>query len=138
MIYNPDKHHRRSIRLKGYDYSQSGAYFITIVAQNRECLFGQAINGVINLNNAGNMIQEKWEELKNRFKHVNIDAFIVMPNHLHGIVIVNENVGASLVDAQNNANNIKPSKMIPNNILDDPNNNVHSDHNRAGTRPAPC
>ncbi|MCD6400671.1 MAG: hypothetical protein J7L73_01965 [Anaerolineales bacterium] len=80
------KHNRRSIRLKGYDYSQPGAYFITIVTQNREFLFGDVINGKMVLNAAGLMIQNVWNELPKRFSNIEMDETIVMPNHFHGII----------------------------------------------------
>lgn len=79
---------RRSIRLKGYDYSQAGAYFITIVTQDRKHLFGEVINGEMLLNEAGRMILAEWEALPQRFPTVEIDAFVVMPNHVHGIIVI--------------------------------------------------
>ena len=88
MKYDPDIHHRRSIRLKGYDYSQAGAYFVTICTQNRECLFGEILDGEMALNDAGRMIKTIWHELPEHYPGVGIDAFQVMPNHMHGIVIV--------------------------------------------------
>ncbi|HEY64384.1 MAG TPA: hypothetical protein G4O02_07405 [Caldilineae bacterium] len=91
--YDPERHHRRSIRLKGYDYSQPGAYFITIVTQNRECLFGEIMDGQIRLNDAGRMIERWWLELNHKFPTIHTDVYVVMPNHFHGIVIV---VGADL------------------------------------------
>jgi len=94
--FDPDKHHRRSIRLRGYDYAQAGAYFITIVAQGRECLLGQVVNDEMQLNDAGRMIWDEWQALAHRFPAVELDQFVVMPNHVHGIVRI---VGASLVDA---------------------------------------
>ncbi len=95
MPYDPFKHHRRSIRLKGYDYSQAGAYFVTICTQNRECLFGEIVQGEMCLNDAGKMIIRWWDELSNKFPMFDPDAFVVMPNHLHGIGIISD-VGATL------------------------------------------
>ncbi len=96
MPYDPFKHHRRSIRLKGYDYSQAGAYFVTICAQNRECLFGEiAEGGEMRLNDAGAMIVRWWDELSNKFPTFEPDAFVVMPNHIHCIVVITD-VGATL------------------------------------------
>jgi putative transposase len=110
MKYNPDIHHRRSIRLKHYDYSQSGAYFVTICTQNKTCLFGDLIDGQMILNGPGRMLQKEWDTLSERFSEIELDAFVVMPNHIHGIIFI---VGAPLVSA-------------------------HSfDQDRAGTRPAP-
>jgi len=88
MTYNPDFHHRRSTRIKDYDYSQSGVYFVTICTQNRECLFGEIGDGQMLLNSAGLMVQKEWEELPLRFPNVEIGAFTVMPNHLHALLII--------------------------------------------------
>ena len=88
MPYDPTRHHRRSIRLKGYDYSQAGAYFITICTQDRACLFGKVVNGEMRLNDAGRMVLAEWNMLPERFPHVVLDAFVVMPNHVHGIVVI--------------------------------------------------
>jgi putative transposase len=84
--YNPDIHHRRSIRLGNYDYSQAGAYFVTLCAQDKECLFGEINDGEMKLNEAGEMVQGVWEQLQDRFCDIELDAFIVMPNHIHGII----------------------------------------------------
>ncbi len=91
--FNPEKHHRRSIRLKGYDYSQPGAYFITICTKNRKCLFGNIINGKMILNDAGHIAQNCWLEIPNHYSNVILDEFVIMPNHIHGIIIIN--VGAN-------------------------------------------
>jgi len=99
MKYNPDIHHRRSVRLRGYDYSQAGLYFITICTQNRLCLFGEIKNGEIILNDAGIMIDKWWNELKHKYRNIKLHEQIIMPNHLHGIIqIINEtgSVGADL------------------------------------------
>ena len=98
MKYNPDIHHRRSIRLKGYDYSQAGLYFVTICTQNQLCLFGEIKNDEIISNDAGKMVEHQWQNLICRFDNIKLHKFIVMPNHFHGIV---ECVGAPLVGAQN-------------------------------------
>ena len=91
--YDPAIHHRRSIRLQGYDYSQAGAYFVTICSQNRRCLFGEIVNGELRLNDAGEMICRWYEELGNKFPDIECDAFVCMPNHVHFVVV---NVGADL------------------------------------------
>jgi len=102
---------RQSIRLKGYDYSKEGLYFITLVCQNRLPLFGKINNGVMLLNDAGKMIELEWLKLKSRFPNIELHEFVVMPDHFHGIVEITDavsNVGASLVDARNEAeSNIK-------------------------------
>jgi REP element-mobilizing transposase RayT len=74
--------------LKGYDYSQPGAYFITICTQDRACLFGEVVDGEMRLNDAGQMVQDVWDELPAFYPGVQTDAFIVMPNHIHGIIIL--------------------------------------------------
>jgi REP element-mobilizing transposase RayT len=83
---------RRSIRLRGYDYSQAGAYFITICTQNRLCLFGEIVDGGMRLNAAGKMVKTVWDEIPAYYPSIDIDEFIVMPNHIHGIVSI---VGAA-------------------------------------------
>ncbi|WP_058868183.1 transposase [Chloracidobacterium thermophilum] len=98
MKYDPARHHRRSIRLQGYDYSQAGAYFITICTQDRACLFGEIVNGNMRLNDAGRMV-EKWRcEINRKFPWVETDEHIIMPNHFHGIIVINAPtpVGADL------------------------------------------
>jgi len=82
------EHHRRSIRLRGYDYSENGAYFVTICTRNREHLFGEIKNEEMRLNDAGRMIDRWWYELGNRFPDIELDAFVVMPNHIHGIIVI--------------------------------------------------
>ena len=97
MKYDPQKHHRRSIRLKGYDYSQEGAYFVTIVAQNRACLFGDVVNGEMQLNDAGQMLQSQWDALPERFPNIESDEFVVMPNHFHGILVIADKIHVGAV-----------------------------------------
>ena len=86
MTYDPDRHHRRSIRLKGYDYTQAGAYFVTICAYQRECLFGQVENGAMVSSQYGHLAEQCWQVLPRDFPRVELDVFVVMPNHLHGII----------------------------------------------------
>ena len=95
MKHKVEKQHRRSIRLKGYDYANSGAYFVTIVTQGRECLFGEIVNAETRLNDAGSAIERWWFELNNKFRTVETDDFVIMPNHFHGIVVIAD-VGADL------------------------------------------
>ena len=118
MKYDPQKHHRRSIRLKGYDYSRAGAYFITICTKDRACLFGEVVDGEIQLNDMGHMVYQEWTHLPNRFPNIDLDAFIAMPNHIHGIIVITDvdPVGAGLVPAQPVAQNDHaptPSGAIP-------------------------
>ena len=100
--YNPSIHHRRSIRLKEYDYSQPGAYFITICTHNKQCRFGKVFDGDMVLNELGVIAREQWLCLTERFINITLGEFVIMPNHMHGIIIVNEqNVGAGFTPAQN-------------------------------------
>ncbi len=96
MKFDPRIHHRRSIRLKGYDYRQAGGYFVTLVTQGREMMFGDVINGEMILNPAGEMIVRWWLKLPNKFPTVNVDIFMPTPNHFHGIIFIEEPVGADL------------------------------------------
>lgn len=88
MSYNPDIHHRRSIRLKEYDYTQSGVYFVTIVTYQREPWFGEVVNGVVNLNPLGEIAWREWFKAAKLRPYVELfdDEFVVMPNHAHGII----------------------------------------------------
>ena len=81
MTYNPLIHHRRSIRLKGYDYSQAGFYFVTICVQNMKCLFGEITNSEMILNDAGKMVEKWCAELSHKFPDIMVDTYIIMPNH---------------------------------------------------------
>lgn len=88
--------HRRSLRLQGYDYTQAGAYFVTICTQSRACLFGDVVDEKMLLNEAGRIVQSEWEALPGRFSGIDVDASIVMPNHAHGILWINP-VGARFI-----------------------------------------
>jgi putative transposase len=90
MKYNPAIHHRRSIRLKNYDYSQAGAYFITICTLNRECLLGNVIDATINLSQYGVIAEQVWHQIPYHFPSISLDAAVVMPNHFHGIIVFSE------------------------------------------------
>lgn len=88
MRFDPDVHHRQSIRLREYDYAAEGAYFVTICVHQRECLLGQVMDGVMVLNPAGEAVRVVWEGLPARFTKVALDAFVLMPNHFHGVIII--------------------------------------------------
>ncbi|MBI1920835.1 MAG: hypothetical protein HYS23_07100 [Geobacter sp.] len=88
MKYNPDIHHRRSIRLRDYDYSANGAYFVTVCVQGRESLFGAVVDGVMESSEAGRMVEEWWAKLAENSPNVLTDSFVVMPNHFHGIIVL--------------------------------------------------
>jgi putative transposase len=103
--FNPDIHHRQTVRLKAYDYSQASAYFITVCTHERECLFGGVADGEIRLNGFGEIVREEWLRSAEIRQEIEIDAFVVMPNHLHGIIVINNDVGATRWVAQNNGQN---------------------------------
>jgi REP element-mobilizing transposase RayT len=86
--YDPQKHHRRSIRLKGWDYRRPGWYFVTMVVQNRECLFGRVENKKMVLNDFGKICNECWLAIPDHFKNVQLDEYQIMPNHVHGIIVI--------------------------------------------------
>lgn len=92
--YNSEIHHRRSIRLKGYDYSRNGGYFITICTKDRACFFGEIKNGEMVLNGYGLIAQEEWIRTGDMRKNIIMDEFVIMPNHIHGIIVVNAPGGA--------------------------------------------
>lgn len=98
MKFNPKIHHRRSIRLKGYDYARADLYFITLSCQSKACLFGEIQNGEMLLNDAGKMVENEWLMLMPRFQNIELQSYVVMPNHFHGIL---EIVGTTPVGAQN-------------------------------------
>jgi putative transposase len=79
---------RRSIRLQGYDYTQAGAYFVTICAQGRECLFGEVVDGEMVLNTYGRVVATVWQRIPRHFARVELDEWVVMPNHMHGIIAI--------------------------------------------------
>jgi REP element-mobilizing transposase RayT len=110
MEYNPDSHHRRSIRLKDYDYSQAGAYFVTICTHNKKCMFGDVINGEMKSNEIGIVVNQCWIAIPQHFPDVVLDEFIVMPNHVHGITILN--VGAKNVSPLPNASDSNRAKNV--------------------------
>lgn len=91
MIYNPKIHHRRSIRLKGYDYSKEGLYYLTICVQNRKCLFGKITDKKMMLNDSGKMIEKWYFELENKYPNTKCREYVVMPNHFHCIIEIMEN-----------------------------------------------
>jgi len=114
MTYNPARHHRRSIRLKGYDYSRAGMYYITICCQDRICRFGEIVRAnqsgspEMMLNKYGQIALMEWEKLPERFPNVALDVYQIMPNHIHGIIVLNENpvgsVGAGFTPAPTSQN----------------------------------
>jgi putative transposase len=106
-------HKRHSTRLRGYDYSQPGAYFITICTHSRELLFGEIIDGEMLLNAAGQIVMEEWMRTPSVRSEMGIDEFVVMPNHVHGIVVIAENNDFPAVGAHGRAPLHQPTHRKP-------------------------
>jgi putative transposase len=139
MKYNPDKHHRKSIRLQGYDYTQTGMYFITICIWQRECLLGTLVGAgsqrlsninddinepaptYIELSRYGQVVQYNWNILAKKFSNVQLDEFVIMPNHVHGIIQLTTSGGEALSEiirsfktsSARRINQLRDSKGIP-------------------------
>jgi len=88
MKFDPQTHHRRSIRLKGYDYSLPVAYFVTLVKQGRAILLGEITDGEMRVNQHGKIVQRAWMDLPRHYHHVTLGEFLIMPNHFHAILII--------------------------------------------------
>jgi putative transposase len=106
MNFDSNTHHRRSVRLQGWDYSWPWWYYITICTHERECIFGRIVGDAMQLNGAGVIVNEEWLKTPSIRSEVELDEFVVMPNHLHGIIIINNPVGthgrASLHETNSN------------------------------------
>ncbi len=100
MRFDQDRHHRRSIRLRGYDYAQCGAYFVTICTQGRLCLFGDIAGGLMRLNDAGRMVETVWCQIPDHYPGVATDVFVIMPNHIHGIIVIGPPDGDAHADGR--------------------------------------
>ena len=90
MKFDPEKHHRRSIRLQGYDYTQAGAYFTTVCTYQRQLLFGEVVDGEMQLSQFGHIVQAEWLRTAIVRPNVELDEFIIMPNHIHGIIVLTD------------------------------------------------
>ena len=88
--FDPKIHHRRSIRLQGYDYTQAGAYFVTMVTYHRDCLFGKIENEIMALNDFGKIADECWRAIPEHFPSVELGAYVIMPKHVHGIIVIRD------------------------------------------------
>ena len=112
MKYDPKKQHRRSIRMQGFDYHQNAAYFVTLVSQGRECLFGEIKGGTMHLNVTGEIVQSAWLGLRSRFPGIELDEFVVMPNHSMRSSS-SPNPGMALIPGQGQALPLRPPNPNP-------------------------
>ena len=96
MHFNPDIHKRKSLRLKNYDYSSEGLYFITISLKDKLCFFGEIKNDKMNLFESGKMVEKYWLELEQDFDNIKLHNFVVMPNHFHGIIEITKQMNNSI------------------------------------------
>lgn len=130
MPYDPQRHHRRSIRLPGYDYTQAGRYFITIVTHERACLFGEVVNGAMRLNAWGEIVRAEWFQtaVVRPYVVLDPDEFVVMPNHVHGIIWIVGDDGGGVGGGCRGAAPLRPydgdgnppqrpGGVIPNNVV---------------------
>jgi REP element-mobilizing transposase RayT len=92
MKHDPDIHDRKPIRLQEYDYANQGAYYVTICTWNRECIFGDVIKLAMQLNSFGDIVLQCWQDLPNHYRNIELDEFVIMPNHLHGIIWINGDI----------------------------------------------
>lgn len=143
MKYNPGIHHRRSIRLKEYDYSQAGAYFLTICTWQKECLFGDVMNGEMRLNEFGGIVDKEWVQTAVVRSNVELDVYIVMPNHFHGIIIINDsgndacNVGATRHGRKQSCKPVGATRRVAQEMTsDDIANHGRATHRRANNKRA--
>ena len=86
MTYDPQKHHRQSIRLRQYDYSWPGAYFVTLCVREKDCVLGEIIDGEMRLSQWGRIVHEFWDAIPDHFPNVSVDGRVTMPNHGHAII----------------------------------------------------
>jgi putative transposase len=129
MPYDREKHHhafsraplgyargrqgRRSIRLPGYDYTSPGAYFVTICVRGRECLLGEIVDGEMRLNEWGRIAAESWQWLGQQYPYVSLDAWVIMPNHMHGIIVIHEDDTVHADGGSRDDSRIAPTRIAP-------------------------
>ncbi len=120
MGYNPRIHHRRSMRLKGWDYDRPSWYYLTMVTHNRQRVFGKIDSGTMILSTAGKIADFEWNGIPGRFPGVSLDAFVVMPDHLHGIIIINDDPEGEI--PVGGLINQTPDRYLPFGVIIDDNN----------------
>jgi len=113
MPYNKRKHHRRSICLPGHDYASPGAYFVTICVHGGECLLGQVVDGGMRLSEWGQVVSHYWKRIPDHVVHVELDEWVVMPNHIHGIIVITGRGEASPESASSTGNLTHGGTRLP-------------------------
>lgn len=103
---------RRTIRLSGYDYGQEGLYFVTICCQDKVCRFGKVVDGEMVLNQAGEIARQCWMDIPKHFPHIDLHEFIIMPNHIHGILEITQSIGVKNLSPESGTSFHSPSKTI--------------------------
>ena len=106
---------RKKMRLPDFDYSKAGYYFVTICVKDRKCLFGEVKGGEIRLNQFGKIVNQHWLEISATYKNIVLNTYVIMPNHIHGIIIIDEIVGAPLVGARDQSDRVgtRPTPTLP-------------------------
>ena len=126
MKFNPKIHNRKSIRLKEYDYSNPNWYYLTICTYDKRNILGKIINGKMNLNNCGKIVEEEWLKTKEIRQNIDLDYYIIMPNHLHGIIIIERRgeLHSSQMNSQEKNNDGRIQYAPTNNKLKSPSQTV--------------
>jgi putative transposase len=133
MAYDPKEHHRRTIRWFAYDYAQAGAYFVTVCAEDHHCLFGQIEGEEVRLTESGLIVHDAWADLPGHYPHVELDAFVIMPNHVHMIVFLTDTRAGS----KPAPTDIGPADSARAAFKPTPTNATPANPVGAGLRPAP-
>jgi len=122
MAYDPRKHNRQSTRLKGYDYSREGLYFVTVCCQNKEHRFGEIEDGVMHLNPCGQIAHNEWIKLPERFPNMELDVFVIMPDHMHAIVSLTAGATLAVAPVARSRATVKvaPTKVAPTKVAPTP------------------
>lgn len=114
MPYDPRRHHRRSIRLQGYDYTSPGGYFVTLCVYQRHHLFGEVVEGEMQLTPYGRVVDTYWSRIPRHFPHVELDAWVVMPDHFHGIIVIVEEMAGPIPPSEvGEGREIEPPFVTP-------------------------
>ncbi|HHT9120528.1 MAG TPA: transposase [Candidatus Hypogeohydataceae bacterium YC41] len=112
MKHDTEKHYRRSVRLKEYDYSAKGSYFVTICTKEKKYLLGDVVNGEMILSGIGEIVKQCWIGISNHFSHVQLDKYVILPNHVHGIIVIVGDVGVENIEPYKRVGNIQPLRKI--------------------------